>query len=343
VKIRCEPFQLKCVLTKKEVQQKNRREAQQGFALLTVLMIVALVAMMGSQLMYDQYTNIKRSSHMMHQAQSHAVQWGVESWVKTGLKLDQDNNDFDALTEQWAEPFGPIPYEGGDISARLLDLNSRLNLNNVLAEKQSERKVWRAVLKRYATQNGLNERFSSLVIDWVDADDTPLADGAESNVYLLLKPAYSAANQPMAVLNELKLLDGLQRIEADVWQVLQKDLIALPKVSPINVNTAERRVLMALADWLDEGVVSAWEAERLSEPAKKLDDFITFLVNATSLRSADIKKDLPSWMVGVKSQYFLLHTQVDYGDSEQAMSAIFFRDDDNKNEIRLVQRWLSAE
>ncbi|HIE40297.1 MAG TPA: general secretion pathway protein GspK, partial [Thiomicrorhabdus sp.] len=285
---------------------------------------------------------IKRSSHMMHQAQSFAVQWGVESWVKKGLKLDLENNDYDSLNDAWQAPFGPVPYEGGEISARLVDLNSRLNLNNVVEQDQQKRTIWVAVLKRYALQNGLNSRFSSVVKDWIDADDTPSNFGAEGEVYLLLKPAYRAANQPMSMLEELKLMDGLQQIEYDIWQLLKQDLTTLPTVTKINVNTANKRVLMALADWLDEAVVSAWVAQRLSEPARKWSDFIDFLEQAKGLPRAEIIKGVPEWMVGVQSDYFLLNTQVDYGESQQGLSAIFSRHPDNQNEVRLVQRWLSA-
>ncbi len=325
-----------------KITKSVHKPPQKGFALLTVLMIVALIAMMGSQLMYEQYTHVKRSSHMMHQAQSFAVQWGVESWVKKGLELDLENNKYDSLNDEWQAPFGPIPYEGGEISARLVDLNSRLNLNNVIEQDQKKRNIWLAVIKRYALQNGLNSRFSSVVKDWIDADDIPSNYGAEGNVYLLLKPAYNAANQPMSMLSELRLMDGLQRIEYDIWQVLKKDLTTLPTVTKINVNTADQRVLMALADWLDEAVVSAWIAQRLSEPAQKLSDFIDFLVQAKGLPRAEIIKGLPDWMVGVQSDYFLLNTQVDYGESQQGLSAIFSRHPDNQNEVRLVQRWLSA-
>lgn len=325
---------------------------QQGFALLTVLMIVVLITMMGSQLLYEQHTHIKRSSHMLHQAQSFSVQWGVESWVKTGLKLDQDNNNYDALEEEWRSPFGPIPYEGGEVSARMIDLNSRLNVNNVLDPKPKQRQIWQNILKRYASQNELSTRFSAVIIDWVDKDDMPSSSGAESNAYLLLQPAYSAADQPMVMLSELKLLEDLTRIENATWTMLQNDLTALPNVTVINVNTAEERVLLALADWLEQTVVSAWLTERLSQPAQKIEDFIDFLVQNTGVPRADIKKDLPTWLVGVQSDYFLLHTQVDYGESQQGISAIFFRalnnnqtnnNQNNGNDVRLVQRWLSLE
>ncbi len=315
---------------------------QKGFALLTVLMIVALIAMMGSQLMYEQYTHVKRSSHMMHQAQSLAVQWGVESWVKKGLKLDLENNQYDSLNEAWQTPFGPMPYEGGEISAKLVDLNSRLNLNNIIEQDPRKRNIWLAILKRYALQNGLSPRFSSVVKDWIDADDTPSAYGAESDVYLLFKPAYNAANQPMVTLSELKLMDGLQQMELDVWQRLTQDLTTLPTVTKINVNTAHQPVLMALADWMDETVVSAWMAQRLSEPARTWSDFINFLEQAKGLPRAEIVKDMPDWMVGVQSDYFLLNTQLDYGESQQGIAAIFSRHAHNQNEIRLVQRWLKS-
>ncbi len=314
---------------------------QQGFALLTVLMIVALIAMMGSQLLYEQYTGIKRSGHMLHQAQSFAVQWGVESWVKTGLKRDKEANNNDNLVEIWAEPFGPIPYEGGEISAKLIDLNRRLNLNNMIEPNASQRRVWEAVLKRYVKQNALTPRFSELVMDWVDSNDVPMPYGAESNTYLLLKPAYSAADHPMVMLSELRLLDGLQRIEHEQWLVLQQDLTTLPKVTKININTAERRVLLALTPWLNEGIVVAWMAQRLNEPARKVNDFIDFLVEKSGLPRSEIKGDLPDWMISVESEYFLLNTQVNYGESQQGISAILMRKaEQNQMDIRVLQRWL---
>lgn len=325
------------------------RSRQKGFALLTVLMIVALIAMMGSQLLYDQHTNIKRSSHMLHQAQSFAVQWGFESWVKEILIQDAEDNTYDSQNEHWGQIVGPMPYEGGELSARLIDLQGRLNLNNVMdvagatnAEEQArQRAVWGSVLKRYAEQNALNESFADVVTDWVDTDDIPSAYGAESNQYLLRKPAYSAADQPMVMLSELKLMEGLRDLTREQWVSLQQDLTALPRVTSINVNTAERRVLIALADWLTEEVADRWINERLISPAEKMEQFIDFAADSTGIPAETIKKDLPDWMISVNSQYFLLNTQVDYGESQQGLSAIFFRESNDK--VVLVQRWLSAE
>ena len=315
-------------------------KSQQGFALLTVLMIVALVAMIGSQLIYEQYTHIKRSSNMLHQAQSFSVAWGLESWVKEGLEKDAQNNQSDHLNELWADSFGPIPYEGGELTGQLIDLQGRLNLNNLLEADAAKLKHWQNIVQRYAEQQGLPIGFSDLVTDWVDQNDQALPLGAESNNYLLKQPAYSAANQAIVMLSELKQIEGLQRLPFKQWQVLQQDLTALPKVVLVNVNTAEPRVLEALAVWFTPAVTKRWLQQREKAPAKTRGEFRQFIVDETGFPLADVLKDLPDWVISVQTDYFLLQGQVDFGESQQTISAIFHRQ--TNKQVRLVQRWLSV-
>lgn len=323
---------------------KPAKQRQQGFALLTVLMIVALVAMIGSQLLYEQHSHIKRSSYMLHQAQSFSVNWGIESWVRAGLEEDRKRNKTDHLEEVWAKPLGPIPYENGEITGQLFDLQGRLNLNNISdldSESDSEiRKIWQAIIQRYVEQNNLPESFVDVLTDWIDKDDEVRPNGAESNNYLLQEPAYSAANQSLVMLSELKRLQGLDILKPKQWQIMQQDLSTLPQEVMVNVNTAGVRVLMALTDWITEEMAQKWVAVRVKNPAKTTDNFRAFMMKETAFTQEEVLGDLPNWVITTSSKYFLLKAQLNFGESKQVMSAIFSRQTNKK--VQLVQRWLSV-
>lgn len=314
-------------------------EHQQGFALLTVLLVVALVSVLASQMFYQQHVTVSRSAHMLHQAQSLSVAWGLEGWVKYGLRLDAKANQVDHLQELWAEPLVNIPFEGGEISAQLFDVQGRLNLNNVSEADADQRKMWQAVISRWAQQYELPSGFSDVLTDWVDADDNPGNSGSESDTYLLAEPPYRAGNQIMVSLRTLTKLQGLQRLPHERWLGLSQTASALPEVTAVNINTAPVEVLTSLEPQIDRRIAEQWLQVRKATPANKTADFRDFLVQQTGQKMADWNKALPDWMITVRSEFFLLQARMDYGVSQQGLSALFVRNSDN---VWLIQRWLSA-
>lgn len=322
-----------------ELQKK-----QKGFALLTVLLVVALVSLVSSQLMYEQQVHIQRSTYMIHQAHSVSVAFGFESWVKKGLKADLENNKTDHLNEQWTQPLLPVSFEQGLVSGQLFDLQAKLNVNNVLESNTEKRKFWQKMIERYLVQRvegSVNfTGFSDVLTDWVDGDDEVSELGAESETYLLNQPAYRAANQPLVMVSELENLQGMQELSAFEFEKIQAQLAALPTITTINVNTADKLVLMALTDWFTEDVAKEWVDIRKTKPAEEIDSFLAFLSQSTGFTAAEITKDLPAEMLDVKSQYFLLQAQVDFGEVRQTVNTVFYRQ--NENEVTLVQRWLSV-
>jgi len=312
---------------------------QKGFALLTVLLIVALVATMSSQLIYQQHLNISRSAHMLHQSQSLSVAWGLEGWVKQGLKLDAEDNQVDHLQEQWSQPLVSVPFEGGEISGQLYDLQGRLNLNNVQVADKVQREIWQKVVDRWAVQMGLETPLSEILTDWVDADEERLPGGAESDAYLLMQPPYRAANQALVMIEELKSLQGFQQIAYEPWLLIKATATTLPSVTPINVNTVSKTVLMALTDTMNETVIDSWIQLRNETPAADTAEFRSFMALQTGQEATELTLAFPDWLISVRSDYFFLAGQIDYGEAQQGVSAIFYRPDATK--VQLVQRWLS--
>ncbi len=325
---------------RQQVNQQANAASQDGFALLTVLIIVALVATLSSQLLYQQHLSVSRSAHMLHQAQSLSVAWGLEDWVKRGLELDAKNNQNDHLQELWSQPLVSVPFAGGDISGQLYDLQGRINLNNVQASEQQQRERWQQLIDRWVTRIGLETPLSEVLTDWVDLDQEPLPGGAESDSYLLMQPPYRAANQPLVMLEELNQLQGFQKIAYEPWLAIKASASTLPSVTPINVNTASKVVLMSLTDWMNESVVDSWIELRKQTPAAETAEFRRFMQQQTGQTPELLADALPDWLISIRSDYFLLQGQINYGDAQQGVSAIFYRPANSP--VKLVQRWLSV-
>ncbi|BBP45054.1 type II secretion system protein K [Thiosulfatimonas sediminis] len=321
---------------------------QRGFALITVLLVAALVAIISSQLLGQQNAQIQRSGYMLHQAQALSVAWGLESWVKQGLKLDGQNNKTDHLNEVWAQALPPIAFEDGEISGVLLDAQANLNVNNLLLPvanppqegTSSAEQLWQQVFDRYAEQQGINQPLADVIGDWIDQDSEPRIRGAETDQYLLRQPAYRAANVLMVSTQEVLNLQGMSELDYAQQQRLIMHLSALPKSVPVNINTAPEAVLMALSDWMTPQLVQAWLSERLVTPADGLENFYQFLVQASGLTQAEITQALPQSLIAVRSEFFILHGRVDFGLAQQQVSALFYRDPENQ--VKLLQRWLSV-
>ncbi len=315
---------------------KSHIKSQQGFALITVLLITALVAIIASQLIYQQYADILRSKHMLHQAQSVAVANGLSSWVKTGLKADLENNQVDHLNEIWAQAMLPVPFAGGEVSGQLFDLQGRLNLNNLSVADENKRLVWQKIIKRFLIQQELDENLVDVIIDWIDADNQPEDFGAESDVYLLKEPAYRTANQLLVMPQELGLLQGFNRA---IVTSIEQYIATLPEVTTINVNTASEKVLLGLADWMTEDIVSSWLELRKEDSVESVEDFKLFLIEQTQFEAEEINQSIPDFVLSTQTQYFLLVGQMDYGVVSQQVSAIIYRKDTEN--ITLIQRWFS--
>lgn len=77
----------------------------------------------------------------------------------------------------------------------LVDEASKLNLNTATADML-------ALLPR------MTPDIAAAIVDWRDSDDTPTANGAESQTYALLQPSYLCKNANFDTVDELRLVYG---------------------------------------------------------------------------------------------------------------------------------------
>jgi general secretion pathway protein K len=108
------------------------------------------------------------------------------------------------------------------------------------------------------------------VADWIDSNDTPRADGAESAFYRALKPPYSPRNDKLMTLTELSLVKGVTPEMVGAlrpYLTIYSDQANSP-LPTVNINTAPKEILAALDDRIDDRMAERILEERRLQPFK---------------------------------------------------------------------------
>jgi len=88
----------------------------------------------------------------------------------------------------------------------LQDESMRINLNTLLDMEKSSKGSAKAALMALPS---MTDEISDAILDWLDADDTPRDNGAETEYYASLLPPYAARNGPIQSIEELLLVRGV--------------------------------------------------------------------------------------------------------------------------------------
>lgn len=139
------------------------------------------------------------------------------------------------------------------------------------------------------------------VVDWIDPDAVALPGAGEDALYLRAEPPYRAANAPLASVQELR---GIAGVDGAALARLAPQVTALPEQTVINVNTASPLLLEVLSGGSGS---EALARRRLQSPFASLQDWIAV---------APGTPEEVRGLVGVGSDFFLLETTVTVGRSE---------------------------
>jgi general secretion pathway protein K len=240
---------------------------------------------------------------------------GVESWAQQMLMRDKRNNQIDSLGEDWALHLPPITVEGAVVTGHIEDLQGLFNLNNLI---DANGKVSPLDMRRFRQLLGevaLDPILADAVVDWIDPDsDVTQPGGAEDAEYLHGATPYRAANRPFASPSELLLVKGFT---ADNYQKLAPYVTVLPVRTAINVNTASKEVLMALAAGITESDAQQLLDARGDTGFAKVADFLQ--LQALAGRGVDQQG------LSVASDYFLLDAVTHFGRGQCHLYSVLDR------------------
>jgi len=288
----------------------SARRAQSGVALVTAVMIVAIAAAIAVQIAFAHQIWFRQMENVADRDATDWLRRGALHWASLALLEDAAQNSTDHLGENWAMGLPTLPVEGGTIKVSIEDAQGRFNLNSVVNPAS------RQVLDRLLQVLRLDPQLANAVLDWIDTDDlvSPGGGGAEDVDYLNFNPPYRAANQPMASVDELRLIRGF---DAKTVAALLPYVTVLPvATNDINVNTASPVVLAALVPRLDLTNAQGIAEDRGKTPYKTIEDF-----------KKALPRELTPPTVGmvVKTDFFLVTLDTSIGRHERRSEALLQR------------------
>jgi len=300
-------------------------QQQHGVALITALLVVALVTATTVAMVQQQQFDIYRTRNTLNADQAVLYALGAEAWATRILKRDANNSDSDHLAEAWTTELPPLPIPGGTVQGQLFDLQGRFNLNQLVDEAGEVDPAALDILQRLLVALELSPTLAAIIADWIDADsEVLLPDGAEDEAYTGKQTAYRTGNTPLRHLSELQLLSG---ITPDIYQTLYPHVIVLPTATQINLNTTTAPLLMTIVDGL-----TASDAEQLisliqGEPLEAVQDFLV----------QDLVAGLPiaSEHLTISSRYFNLQAQAEIAGGRAYLTSLIYR---GKERIEVLQR-----
>jgi general secretion pathway protein K len=296
---------------------------QQGVALISVLLIVALVSALLYHLVSQHSLAIARTQQSVGTAQSLQYVLGAEAYARQLLAQNFEQRDgrlADHLGEDWAQPMAPFELEEGRLELEITDLQGLFNLN-ALAGMDAAASHPR--LLRLLGVLGLDPRIADLWKDWVDADDLTTGFGAEDGQYLLLEPPYRASNRLAGSASELRLLF---EAEQEQLNMLLPHVVALPTTTlRVNVNTATAETLHAIAPQL-----APERAAALMQMPRAYEDVASAIAEIPELSGAQD-------VLSVTSAFFQISAMAEVGGMRIELVSIVHRDPDDGS-IRLISR-----
>ena len=320
---------------------------QRGLALITVLLIFAIVSMLAVAMIDRQSTDVQRSGTMLALQQARSYVFGAEQAVKTGLYLDWKNDkEIDHLNEEWAQE-RTFPLSPGLARISIADAMGRFNLNS-LSVAASNKATQKTRFTNLLNMLGLDIALADTLSRWMDETSQ------DDDRYQSMEPPYKAAYQGCKHSSELLLLEGMDMVS---FRKLEPYVACLPITAQLNVNTASAMVLASLDAGLSladgEAIVSA----RGDKGFKTVDDFWSLSQIEPFTRNNDNNgntntpvSDAPVTKArwdktdfSVKSEYFEIFIRVELGDRIATGEALIKRDNNDGRMTTLYRDYSRRE
>jgi len=307
---------------------------QRDVILISALILVALAAIVATSLFFETALMARRAAASFSMEQT--VQLGAGGEALAAYALAQDKNSDDTDRDPWAQHYGPVEVETGvTLEAQIGDEQGKFNLNTLLKKDGTPDPDAVKVLRRLLELSELEPRWASLIIDWMDPNGQPEADGGEDSLYLSQTPPHRTGNLLLTSVSELQQLPGFTR---EMYLKLLPHVTALPpEAQKVNVCTADGAVLDALF------ALSTTNANYVQYSRLTPEDMARSRANGCFPRKTVIGTSEPviAGRIDERSSYFRLRTWLSIGTAQFALYSLMYRDGAGK--VRPILRTMGTD
>ena len=312
---------------------------QRGIALLTVLLILAVMVIIASNMSSRLQLELRRTSNMMTHQQALWYAYGAEALVEKGLKQALKDDDTINLDQYWAMEGIVYPVENGQIGGQVLDMQACFNVNAVIGEDKEGQaplavRQFRNLLEQLELDAYEAEQLSDALRDWIDGDTNVVSSyGVEDAYYESLDYPYQPGNQPLLNASELRAIKGFNQV---IYRKVRPYLCALPTATlKVNVNTIAIDKPEVLAG-LFSGKLSLDLAKTILEqrPTSGWETLADFL-SLTALKDIDMSA-AEKGSFDVKSRYFVALLQAEFASATMKFESLFKAE--SKDSVYVIRR-----
>ena len=231
----------------------RRYKTQRGFALIAVLLVLAVVGVLGAEFAYSmrlEATSVRTFKETLIAA--HLAEAAVEQAIReiagdVAFVATDDDGALNFYTrDRRALPRLPrtnVPLGGGHFSYRVTDEESRLNLNAATPDRVER------LLQALGVDKIERDKINDSLQDWRDANEEHRLNGAESeDTYLQLPLPYRSKNAALDSIAEMLQIKG---VTSAIFNGVDGKpglaaYVTVKSPGQVNVNTAPCVVLKAL-------------------------------------------------------------------------------------------------
>jgi general secretion pathway protein K len=305
---------------------------QRGIVLISALILVALATIVAATLFFETAMSARRAKGNFLLEEAIQVAQGAEAL--SAYALADDKNQDDSKSDSWNTVYGPFEVDAGIVlEAQLTDEQAKFNINTLVKADGTRNEDAFKVFTRLLELAGVETRWASLILDWLDPDSMPQSDGAEDSLYTVRDPPHLTGNVLVTSISELMQIPGFSA----VYKKLAPYITALPpSADRINVCQADGIVLDALfavgnrPNYIEHSRRTQEEFDKGREGGcfPQREDLTTVEPKTARLSSE-------------KTSYFRLRTAIRIGTVEFTLYSLMYRD--GRGRARAVARTFGTD
>lgn len=220
---------------------------QRGFALVTVIWTVSLLAIVAVSFQREARTEIELARNLREAARAEALaDAGVTAIIVEWIQ----NRSGD--TEAIPSATQTIQAAGGKVVIELEDETGRIDIN------EAPEAILKGLFLSLGEQQDTASKLAAAIVDFRDGDDAVTADGAEDNDYAAAGMSSDAKDAAFEDIAELQQVAGMTH---GLYASLRRHVTVYSGQRQVNLSAASENVLRALP-YLNEAQIAGLLADR---------------------------------------------------------------------------------
>ncbi|MFW2331691.1 MAG: type II secretion system minor pseudopilin GspK [Nitrospinota bacterium] len=283
-----------------------------GSALLITITITALLTI----IVVEQLHNAWLQSSLVASFKNKTVAlYKARAGIVAAKRILQDQTFDDQTTKyqllEIAKIGIPISVEDDQVLVQIVDETGKISINSLVSGSGLPNSQNIALFKRLLSNLDLDENLADAAVDWIDNNDEPFEDGAESDYYESLDPPYKAKNMKLDSIAEIGMIKGFKR------EVIMKlaPYITIYSNGKVNINSSSKEVLMALNDNLTESMATEIISNVTTEAYKNKSD-LNKIVGISSIYPEI------SNLIDVNGSWFLVTAIAQENETKKIITAV---------------------